>query len=42
MAARSIRSADVIEALAELMMFRGVPDHSRSDNGPEFTARGSA
>ena len=38
-AARSMRSADVIEVLAELMMFRGVPDHIRSDNGPEFTAR---
>ena len=38
-AARSMRSADVIEALAELMMFRGVPDHIRSDNEPEFTAR---
>ena len=34
-----MRSADVIEALAELMVFRGVPDHIRSDNGPEFTAR---
>ena len=38
-AARSIRSADVIEALAELMVTRGVPDHIRLDNGPEFTAR---
>ena len=38
-AARSIRSADVIEALAELMVTRGVPDHIRSDNGPEFTAQ---
>ncbi len=38
-AARSIRSADVIEALAELMVSRGVPDHIWSDNGPEFTAR---
>ena len=38
-AARSIRSADVIETLSELMMIRGVPDHIRSDNGPEFTAR---
>ena len=37
--ARSIRSADVIESLAEQMMIRGVPDHIRSDNGPEFTAR---
>ena len=38
-AARGIRSADVIEALAELMVTRGVPDHIRSDNGPEFTAQ---
>ena len=38
-AARSIRSADVLETLAELMVLRGVPDHIRSDNGPEFTAR---
>ena len=29
----------MIEALAELMVFRGVPDYIRSDNGPEFTAR---
>ena len=36
---RSIRSADMIEVLAGLMMIRGVPDHIRSDNGPEFTAR---
>ncbi len=28
-----------IVALAELMVFRGVPDHIRSDNGPEFTTR---
>ncbi len=34
-----MRSAEVIEVLAELMVFRGVPDHIRSDNGPEFTAR---
>ena len=38
-AARSLRSADVLETLAELMVLRGVPDHIRSDNGPEFTAR---
>ena len=38
-AARSIRSPDVIETLAQLMLTRGVPDHIRSDNGPEFTAR---
>lgn len=38
-AARHIRSADVIEALSELMLVRGVPGHIRSDNGPEFTAK---
>ena len=38
-AGRSIRSSDVIETLARLMMDRGVPEHIRSDNGPEFTAR---
>ena len=36
---RHIRSNDVIETLAELMVSRGVPAHIRSDNGPEFTAR---
>jgi len=35
---RHIRSSDVIETLTELMVVRGVPDHIRSDNGPEFTA----
>ena len=38
-AGRSIRSSDVIETLARLMMVKGVPEHIRSDNGPEFTAR---
>ena len=38
-AGRSIRSLDVIETLAELMTARGVPEHIRSDNGPEFTAK---
>ncbi len=38
-AARSIRSPDVIETLAQVMLTWGVPDHIRSDNGPEFTAR---
>jgi putative transposase len=37
--ARSIRSPDVLECLAELFVRRGTPDHIRSDNGPEFTAR---
>ena len=38
-AARSIRCADLIELLTNLMMTRGVPELIRSDNGPEFTAR---
>ena len=38
-AGRSIRSSDVIDTLAELMMARGVPEHIHSDNGPEFTAK---
>jgi len=37
--ARSIRSEDVLECLAELFVHRGTPDHIRSDNGPEFTAQ---
>lgn len=35
---RSITSEDVIDALAELFAMRGVPEHIRSDNGPEFIA----
>ena len=37
--ARRLNSQDVIEALADLMLERGVPEHVRSDNGPEFTAK---
>ena len=37
--ARSITSEGVIDALAELFAMRGVPQHIRSDNGPEFVAR---
>jgi putative transposase len=37
--ARTLRSDDVLERLSWLMATRGVPDHIRSDNGPEFTAR---
>ena len=29
----------MLEVLAELMQFRDVPDHIRSDNRPEFTGR---
>ena len=38
-AQRSIRASDVIETLAGLMTDKGVPEHIRSDNGPEFTVR---
>jgi putative transposase len=37
--ARSLRADDVIEVLAELFAVRGVPEHLRSDNGPEFIAK---
>jgi transposase InsO family protein len=36
---RRIKSQDVIEELFNLFIFRGIPKHIRSDNGPEFTAR---
>lgn len=36
--ARGITSEDVIDTLAELFAMRGVPQHIRSDNGPEFIA----
>jgi len=29
----------VIERLAHLFITKGIPDHIRSDNGPEFTAK---
>ena len=37
--ARRITAQDVIDQLAELFVDRGIPEHIRSDNGPEFTAR---
>lgn len=37
--ARRLNSKDVLEVLADLMVARGVPDHIRSDNGSEFTAK---
>ena len=37
--ARRLNSENVLERLAELFVNRGVPDHIRSDNGPEFTSR---
>ena len=36
---RKIRAQDVIDALFNLFVFRGIPEHIRSDNGPEFTAK---
>ena len=36
---RSITSEDVIDTLVELFAMRGVPQHIRSDNGPEFIAK---
>lgn len=35
---RSITSTDVIDELIRLMHTRGIPEHIRSDNGPEFIA----
>jgi transposase InsO family protein len=37
--ARKIKKQDVIALLFHLFIFRGIPEHIRSDNGPEFTAR---
>ena len=36
---RRITSLDVIDQLFQLFILRGVPEHIRSDNGPEFTAK---
>ncbi len=37
--ARGITAEDLIETLAALFRQRGVPNHIRSDNGPEFAAK---
>jgi transposase InsO family protein len=37
--ARWWSSARLIEALADVMVQKGVPEHIRSDNGPEFVAK---
>ena len=37
--ARRLGSNEVIETLAEVMLWRGIPEHIRSDNGPEFVAK---
>ncbi len=36
--ARKLKATDVIEALCDLFVTRGIPAHIRSDNGPEFVA----
>jgi len=36
---RKMTSVDVLKVLARLMLRHGVPDHIRSDNGPEFVAK---
>jgi len=36
---RRITSEDVIGQLFNLFIFRAIPEHIRSDNGPEFTAQ---
>jgi len=35
---RTARALNLIEALADVMVIKGVPEHLRSDNGPEFVA----
>ncbi len=37
--ARRINSLGVIETMADVMLTRGVPEHIRSDNGPEMASK---
>jgi transposase InsO family protein len=37
--ARPINSLGVLETMADVMLVRGIPEHIRSDNGPEMTAK---
>ena len=37
--ARRLRSDDVLHCLTDLMSEHGMPEHIRSDNGPEFVAK---
>jgi transposase InsO family protein len=37
--ARKLKSDDVLHTLTELFARHGAPEHLRSDNGPEFTAK---
>jgi transposase InsO family protein len=36
---RRLTSEDIIDQLFSLFILRGIPDHIRSGNGPEFTAK---
>ena len=36
---RKLNSTDVIDALTDLFILRGIPAYIRSDNGPEFVAQ---
>lgn len=36
---RNLKNDDVISALFNLFLLRGIPEHIRSDNGSEFTAK---
>lgn len=36
--ARRINGMGVLETMADVMLVRGIPEHIRSDNGPEMTA----
>ena len=36
---RKLKAIDVIDTLSDLFITRGVPEHVRSDNGPEFIAQ---
>ena len=36
---RKLNSTSVVDALPDLFILRGVPDHTRLDNGPEFVAK---
>ena len=37
---RRMGSQQIIEALSDVMLWRGIPEQIRSDNGPEFIAQG--
>ena len=39
---RRMGSSEVIETLSDVMLWRGIPEHIRSDNGPEFVAMSRA